>query len=183
MITYIDLVDVNGLQSILDNEFGINIFTVCVTDTVPKSHYLEYADNTPKSQVDEALIISNQQAIIFLNSTKVRLYQFLEITALDQIAIIEKPPFTDQEIIDSQAWLEDQSLPVPACVLYISLSESITNQAAAEKIVNSNTVHNNLINQIKALTKQGQTEVMNATDSFEAKSIANNYSEQIKSIH
>lgn len=183
MISTIGIVDVVYLQNTLDESIGVGIFTVKNNKSVtPPEYFIEYADNTPAQQVNQALSIAQTQATDLLNDTKVRLYQAIQITANEQIELLAKPNFTDTQIQQANDWLQNQSQPVPACVSYLALLQSMTNVQAAQYIVDSKTNYDNLINQIKALQNQGQTAVMNTTNTYDAKVTANNYQEQIKNI-
>ena len=183
MISIIGIVDVGLLQNILNQTFGSSIFIVGNSNLqTPPEYYIEYSDTTPSQDVDQALLISQEQVELCLNDTKLRLYQTIQIVANKQIASIEIPNFTDAEIQSASDWLQNQSLPVPACVSYLSLVKSITNVQSADYIVNSKTYYNDLINQAKTLQTQGQTAVMDSTDTYSAKIVAGNYMAQIKNI-
>lgn len=183
MITNISFVDISTLQNLLDTDIGSGIFYAGIDQTVnPHQCYIEYNDSTPQAQIDQALIISNQLATDTLNKNIVRLYQALQITAYKQVTLLEIPPFTDEEILETNVWINNQTLPVPPCVIYLSLRDNISNQLAAETIVNSRSVYDQKKQEISALEKEGQTQVTSSTDLYSAKSAAQNYIDQIKSI-
>jgi hypothetical protein len=183
MITNIAFVDISALQIQLDTEIGYGIFYVGINESVvPHQCYIEYNDSTPQSQIDQALSISSTLATETLNKTIVRLYQALDITATKQILIVETPQFTTEEINEANLWLQNQSLPIPSCVTYLSLKDNISTQIAAETIVNSTTVYDQKIQQIKNLAKEGQLQVTNGTDTYSVKLVAQNFMDQIKSI-
>lgn len=183
MISIIGIVDVRTLQSILDQTFSEGVFTVNNNNiTTPPEYYIEYADNTPTQDVNQALAIAQEQVEICLNDTKIRLYQTIQIVANKQISLLSTPIFTNDEIQQASDWLQNQSLPVPACVSYLALSQSMSNVQAAQYIVDSKTYYDGLINQIKTLQTDGQTSVMAATDTYSAKTTATSYMDQIKNI-
>lgn len=183
MIVNIDFTDSLSLQNMLNDQFGTEIFYVGTDKSqTPKQLYLEYLDNTPQNLVDQALAIASQQALLTFNDTKIRCYQYLITVSQKQIEKLDKPIYTTVEIQEASSWLQNQTLPVPACVSYTALSFDLTNQQAAQKIVDSQATYDSLSQQIKTLELTGQQQIMNATDTYSAKTIASDYMEQIKNI-
>lgn len=179
----IPTVDVGAVQLQIDTQIGEGIFMVnSDKSTTPKQCYFECDDSTPQNLIDQATTIANDEAVILFNATRVRLYDSLITIANRQITIIEKPYYTDEDIALATAWLNDQTLPVPACVTYTALNFSLTNQEAAQKIVDSKSTYDALIQQIRTLQAEGQAAVLAATDTYSAKIAGTDYMDQIKNV-
>ena len=179
----IDFVDMDSLQVTLNNTFGDGIFTVVVDkNTDPKSYYMYCADNTPQNSVDEATVLAQQNATEMLNSIKINLYNQLQGKVDKAILSKEKPRFNDVEIEEANIWLQDMAEPPPTCVLFLALSLSITNEAAAQQIVTSKSSYENYILQINTIKSVAQGQVLSSTDVFSAKNIATTAIAEIKNV-
>lgn len=183
MITLIPIVTQETLQSTLNATFGAGIFEVKVDKNVsPKQCYLEYADNTQQSLIDQAIVLSNENAADVLQTAQLRLYQSLITVANNTIAAKEKPPFTETDVQEATLWLQDQTLPCPGCVLFLSVRDGITTQEAAQYVIDSQTIYQTFIDQVNSIKVNGQNELMNATDIFSCKNIAQTSMDQMKNL-
>lgn len=183
MIVNVPLVDMVVLQTSLDTQLGAGVFTVAVDKTVtPKQMYLEYQDSTPQATVDEAVAIAQQEAQVLLNESKVRSYQYLITVATKKIESLDQPNYTNEEVQESNIWLQNQSLPVPSIVTYTALSYGITDVQAAQKIVSSKSTYDSKVLEIETLQAEGQSAILAATDTYSAKTVCYDYMEQIKNI-
>jgi hypothetical protein len=120
--------------------------------------------------------------VLALNKSQLRLYQTIQSVAQEQMAIVDSPDFTNEEISQAHYWIEHQNTPVPACVLFTSLNEHISNLDAANQIINSKANYELLNAQIKNIRDQGLTDVMNSTDVYSLKQTAADCMNQIKNI-
>lgn len=183
MQTLINFVDLPTLQETLNQNFGEGVFTVTVDkDTEPKNYYLEYDNNTPQTLIDQAVIIADQNSTTLLNAIKINLYNMLQGKVDKTIIAKEKPKFSDSEIQEANDWLQNMSGPVPTCVIFLSLSLSISNQLAAEKVANSKIEYDNYINQVNAIKAMAQGQILSSSNVFDAKDIATNASAEIKNV-
>jgi hypothetical protein len=94
----------------------------------------------------------------------------------------ERPRFTEAETQEAYYWLQNQSTPVPGCVLYVSIADGVSNTVAAQSIVNSQAVYDAYVNQVNAIKIQSQNEIMASTSLLTAKQIATDAIEQIKNV-
>jgi len=183
MITLIPFVVQQTLQTTLDDTFGVGVFDVGVDKNIsPKQYYLEYATDTLQTIVNQAIILSEENANDLLQKTQLRLYQNINIVAAETIAIKEKPPFSDADIQDATVWYQDQALTCPGCVLFLSIKDNITQQQAAENIINSKTLYQAFIDQVNIIKAQGQNDLMNQTELVAAKINAQSTMDQIKNL-
>ena len=179
----INFVDIDVLQVTLNETFGENIFTVVVDkNTTPKSYYLDCDSSTPQNLIDQAVIISNQNATAIFNSIKINIYNQLQGKVDKAILAKEKPVFSDSEIQEATDWLQNMTTPVPTCVVFLSLSLNISNQQAAEKIANSKIDYESYVNQINAIKTTAQSQVLSSADVFDAKNIATLAIAEIKNV-
>lgn len=183
MITLIPMVVPETLQVTLDNTFGTNVFVVGVDkNIVPKQYYLEYENSTSQSLVDQAVILSDENATNLLQETQLRLYQSINTVAVNTIAAKEKPPFSDTDIQEVTIWYQDQGLPCPGCVLFLSVKDNISQQQAAQNIINYKTTYQAFVDQVDGIKIQGQNELMIQTDLLAAKNSATTTMDQIKNL-
>lgn len=179
----INFVDIDVLQNMLNEAFGANVFIVVVDkNSNPKSYYLYCNDNTPQNLIDQAVVISNQNATELFNAVKINLYNQLQGKVDKAILVKEKPVFGDSEIQQANDWLQNMSTPVPTCVVFLSLSLNVSNQVAAENIANSKINYESYINQINAIKTNAQGQILNSTDIFDAKNIATLAIAEIKNV-
>lgn len=182
MRTEISFIDYGTFQTELDNKFGSGVFTLIIgDDPANQKFYIEY-ENVTQTQLNEALALATENATNLLSAIKVRLYETFISYASRAITIKTKPEYTQVEIDSAYNWLQNQELPCPSCVQFVALSKLITNQQAAQEIVNSPEDYANFTNTVNSIKNTGQTETLATTDIFTCKATATIYLDQLKNL-
>lgn len=178
------LVDTSIVQPLLDSTFGVGVFKLDRTINEQmqwKYYFLEYDDSVSQSTVDQAVTLVNGIHMQNLNDMRVRWYTGMRVKADQKLETLSVDKFTEEQIIQAQAWLNNMSAPVPACVSFIALKNGLNNQQAAEYIVNSQAEYQNLVNQLNTIVESFQANLM-VLDMREGKILIRNTLEQINNF-
>lgn len=183
MQTTLPFVDPLLYQQSLDQTFGQGVFQVTQTNINNIIGFaLDYANSTPQSQIDQALVIANENAATLLAGVKVRLYDAFETVANKIIASRVRPVWSDAEIAEAAAWLQNQSTPVPSCVIYNALREGVSNAVSAQQIIDAQANYQAFIDQVNSVKNSGQTATLAAPDILSCKLQAGPGLEQLKNL-
>jgi len=178
------LVDTSIVQPLLDNTFGVDVFKLGRTineEMEWKYYFLEYADDVNQTIVDQAVTLVNNIHNENLNNMKVRWYSDMRLKADQKIESLTFDRFTTDEVTQAQNWLNNMQSPVPACVIFAALKNNLTNQQAAQYIVNNQTEYQNLIDQLNTIVTNFQNNLMNL-DMREGKILIRNTLNQINNF-
>ena len=163
--TRIAFVDYITLQNELDNSFGTGVFTIIVDkDGDYREYFLEYEDTVDQLLVDQALIMTTNDAIDFLKRTKLKSYSKIEYQATKVLEQYNKPKFTPVDVQQATDWLADQSTPVPASVLYVAMNNSISDVDAATLIIDADENYDAFVTSVSTIKHSGQAQIMQSID-------------------
>lgn len=157
--------DISIMQPILDENFGAGIFTIDRTiDPITgfKNYYITCGNNVPQNIIDEAVQAVNDNHMELLRNKKVRSFEKIKMLINYTISELDKNRVSDQEIAEATYWLNNQTEPVPSCVMYIVLKDNVSTQAAAQTIVNSKINHDENVAQLKSLQTNYQNQMIDA---------------------
>lgn len=181
------IADISVMQPMLDEKFGTDVFIIDRTINEQlnwKDYFLTYDDTVPQSTVDEAVQFVYDYNQTVVNNKRIRWYTKMQGTIQQKIDSCSTYKLTQREISDAQQWLNNQQDPVPGCVAFLAAKQSITNQQAAEYILNSETNYQNLVNQLNNILFDFQNNIMSIEhrliNSYAAETLAqiNNIAEQ-----
>lgn len=157
------LADISVMQPMLDQEFGVNVFIInrIINQELEwKEYFLTYDDSVPQATVDQAVQFVNKYHSEILNDKKIRWYTKMQDIVQEKTVELTIYKFTPQEMSETQQWLDNTSLPVPGCVMFISLKNNLTLAQAATYIINSDANYQNLVSQLNAILLTFQNNLM-----------------------
>lgn len=179
----IPYIDYNEFQDKLNAQFGEGVIQLILgNDNSIQEFYLQWAEDTPQNVIAAAINMANANASDILNRTKIRVCDDLT-TLVNKVVASKSPPvYSSQELSDVQAWMADQSLPVPFCIDYTSISRNCSRLDAAKFILNSQEEYQNFLNQVESTKIAGQSATINSVDYYSCKESATPYIEQLKNL-
>lgn len=157
--------DISIMQPILDQKFGTNVFIIDRTiDPVTgfKDYFLTCDDSVSQNLVDEAIQTVNDNHMELLRNKKVRSFEKIKFLINYALTELDKNKISDEEIAEANHWLNNQTEPVPSCVMYIVLKDNVSTQVAAQIIVDSKTNYDASVAQLKSLQTNYQNQMIDA---------------------
>lgn len=157
--------DISIMQPILDQNFGTDTFIIDRTiDPVTgfKNYFLTCDDSVPQNIVTQAVQAVNDKHMELLRNKKVRSFEKIKMLINYALSELDKNKVSELEIAEATYWLNNQSEPVPSCVMYIVLKDNVSTQAAAQMIVDSKITYEENVAQLKLLQINYQNQMINA---------------------
>lgn len=157
--------DISIMQPILDQNFGTDTFIIDRTiDPVTgfKNYFLTCDDSVPQNIVDQAVQAVNDNHMELLRNKKVRSFEKIKMLISYALSELDKNKVSELEIAEATYWLNNQSEPVPSCVMYIVLKDNVSTQAAAQTIVDSKVIYDEKVAQLKSLQTNYQNQMIDA---------------------
>lgn len=157
--------DISIMQPILDQNFGTDTFIIDRTiDPVTgfKNYFLTCDDSVPQNIVEQAVQAVNDNHMELLRNKKVRSFEKIKTLISYALSELDKNKVSDLEIAEANYWLNNQSEPVPSCVMYIVLKDNVSTQVAAQTIVDSKIIYDENVAQLKSLQTNYQNQMIDA---------------------
>lgn len=122
-------------QADLDNTFGPGKFAVVLEEVSGRQRFfVEAHSNVSTEDINLAQQVMANEVARALSKIKARAPEKLQ-DIIDKTIENTQRKFTSQDAKDASTWLGDQTRPCPGCVLYVAALNNVTQQEAANIII------------------------------------------------
>lgn len=183
MQTSISYTDHYKLTPVLNATFGAGVFAVVIDRSRDyKSLLLEYADNTPQEQVDQALAIAAQQANEFFLQNQRDYYDRIIRASGKTIDRYRPAPPTSEQATEAANWLAAPTSTCPEWIADQAFLTGTTTQQVAQNAVDQNSIYQNFLIEVANVRTSGKTAILAATDYVSVKVALNSAMDQLTAL-